>query len=346
MPQGELRRKNNLITAFIWFIFFAVVATLGFWVSLDREVVVAMAGDGELDLNSAEDDLQKDEGIEMGIVLNADSEYMMEMEFGRQLKESDISMKNLYTGHEIVIEAAGIPYKDCPDVVTVKEFKQVPESSYRTSTNKVIYNIRTDRVYEYDITIKDNRLLIKGEPPADRYNLVVLCGVDTDNDILMGITEELISGDGESGIKFYRVKKPESFETDKISELSREMNADFYMELDINSNEDASAYGISSYCNCDYFNPGMTDAEAADIITRAVALATHNKGLGVFNLEENDYLRQIDIPCVRLFVGYDTNPEEKLLLEDSEYEKLIAGGIVSGFEEILDVNTKSALREN
>lgn len=71
----------------------------------------------------------------------------------------------------------------------------------------------------------------------------------------------------------------------------------------------------------------------ADIVTKAVTIASSNRALGLVPAEEDSILREINIPAAQLSAGYLSNGEERDLLRQEAYLEKVAEGVIDAIEE-------------
>ncbi|MGM9607833.1 MAG: N-acetylmuramoyl-L-alanine amidase [Oscillospiraceae bacterium] len=112
--------------------------------------------------------------------------------------------------------------------------------------------------------------------------------------------------------------------TDRADFANRE-NADLFVSIHANSLEDDSYAGIITF-----YHPDKRSSRAfAQAIQAAAAAASGGIDRGVRS-EDYAVLRETDMPAVLVETGFMTCPEELALLQDADYQKLLAEGIAQG----------------
>ena len=116
--------------------------------------------------------------------------------------------------------------------------------------------------------------------------------------------------------------------------MIQEAGADLYIRIGAAENAaEENVYGIQCYYNDEYFIPGFGNVELADIVTRAVTIASSNRALGLIPADEDSILKEIDIPAVQLSAGYLSNDRERNLLQQEAYLEKVAEGILNAIGE-------------
>lgn len=109
--------------------------------------------------------------------------------------------------------------------------------------------------------------------------------------------------------------------------------------VDLHVNADATnerTQGTSVVYNENFYRPGVTNAELADIMERCLVTEIQGKALGIFGDSQNKYplLSMVEVPAVGVEMGYLTNKQEAGLLRKGNYQERIALGIFEGIQEI------------
>lgn len=118
--------------------------------------------------------------------------------------------------------------------------------------------------------------------------------------------------------------------TDRADFANRE-NADLFVSIHANSLEDDSYAGIITF----YHQDKRSSRAFAQAIQAAVATASGGIDRGVRS-EDYAVLRETDMPAVLVETGFMTCPEELALLQDADYQKLLAEGIAQGILDCRD----------
>lgn len=113
--------------------------------------------------------------------------------------------------------------------------------------------------------------------------------------------------------------------SDRVN-LANQENADLYVSIHANALENEEDYeGIYTF----YHPDKPSDKAVAEMIQEAVTSVSGGLDRGA---QSEDYfvLRETDMPAVLIETGFMTCPEELSKLQDPDYQKLLAQGIVQG----------------
>ena len=111
--------------------------------------------------------------------------------------------------------------------------------------------------------------------------------------------------------------------------MMNEWGADAVVRIHCNGSTKSEAHGMGMYVRA-------TGAEAdesyllAQYLLSAMKNKTSARGQGVFKRDSYTGLNWSEVPCVLIEMGYMTNPEEDLLLNDPGYQEKLALGIAEG----------------
>ena len=96
----------------------------------------------------------------------------------------------------------------------------------------------------------------------------------------------------------------------------------------------------------EYFIPKFGNIQVADVLTRNVTVAASNKAIGMAAAESESILWNIQIPAAEICVGYMSNTQECVLLEQEYYQEKLAEGLAKAIEEIYtSMNTSEEAEE-
>lgn len=111
--------------------------------------------------------------------------------------------------------------------------------------------------------------------------------------------------------------------------MMNELEADLVLRLHCNGSSNASANGIGLYVNK---TGGIAEASnaAAEVLLPAMTSATGARADGIFKRDTYTGLNWSTVPCILVEMGYMSNPEEDVKLNDPEYQKLLVQGMVDG----------------
>lgn len=212
----------------------------------------------------------------------------------------------------------------------------------------ILLKLRMDHVMEYKSTMEGNTLTIAYYEPDELYEFIVVldpeaggkdAGVKganlSEKDLTLQVARLVQKKLTTPDVRLYltRTEDVEVAEQDRIG-LAEAVKADFYICLGAESDmENPESYGIQSSYNEEYFIPDFGNANLADIVTKAVTIASSNRAVGLFCAEEDSILKALKMRGVRLSLGYLSNPQEEQLLGEDTYQEKLADGIVNAIAE-------------
>ena len=113
------------------------------------------------------------------------------------------------------------------------------------------------------------------------------------------------------------------------AKMMNEKGVDLVLRIHCNGSTNRSANGIGLYVN-------KTGAIAADSLAAAQAIlprmteATGARSDGIFKRDTYTGLNWSTVPCILVEMGFMSNPEEDLKLNDPEYQKKLVSGMIEG----------------
>ena len=147
--------------------------------------------------------------------------------------------------------------------------------------------------------------------PYDRYERIVVVEAGDDNfssqTLLGDITSELkkLADKDNTPLKIFTTSMSEKEVTvEDKKRLVEETKADLLICLESQKSNNEEKGSISGYYNGDYYLRKLTNAELADIVTRAAATEGEIDALGIFAADDGDeLLRDSKIPAMRLLIN-------------------------------------------
>lgn len=260
--------------------------------------------------------------------------------------QEEIHIDSDYINHIMTITIDGMGTTDLSDSVygSLNGINRIQTAEW---DGQLILMVVTDDIYEYGAILENQRLMITLKTPGELYDRIVVIdaghgGSDTgivansvtESEFALDIAERVRGLLAEEGIRVYmtRTQKENPDGTDRVL-LANGVRADMYVSLHLGEGEE---YGISARYNGTYFTPALTNAELADLLVRCTAEAVNNRGIGVFELEEqadsdeqreDEALYHAQVPAVYLTLGAPGNREEAALLCREDYRQDLAQGI-------------------
>lgn len=117
--------------------------------------------------------------------------------------------------------------------------------------------------------------------------------------------------------------------------MMNELGADLVLRLHCNGSENQSANGIGLYVTA----TGAIAEEsalAAEALLPAMTEATGARADGIFKRDTYTGLNWSEVPCILVEMGYMSNPEEDVKLNDPQYQALLVQGMVEGICRFFD----------
>lgn len=215
----------------------------------------------------------------------------------------------------------------------------------------ILLKFQMDHVMEYKSTMEGNTLTIACYEPDELYEFIVVLDPEaggrdegagganlSEKDLTLQVARLVQKKLTTPDVRLYltRTEDVEVSEQDRIG-LTEAVKADFYIRLGAESDmENPGIYGIQSSYNEEYFIPDFGNANLADVVTKAVTIASSNRAVGLFCADEDSILKALKTRGVRLSLGYLSNPQEELLLGQDVYQEKLADGIVNAIAEACD----------
>lgn len=224
----------------------------------------------------------------------------------------------------------------------------------------VILKFSMDQVMEYRSTLDGGGLTIAWYEPHELYDYIVILdpaweneekrkeveeGVETRpedeepsrEDITLQVAKCVQKRFSLEKVRLYLVR-PEDRETapgDRTAFVDA-VDADLYLRISVSRADTEESYGIQGFYNEEYFIPGFGNADLADLITRSVTISASNRAVGLESAGEKSILRELKIPAAEVSLGYLSNPLERYLLGQENYQEKLADGCIAAISQAID----------
>lgn len=111
--------------------------------------------------------------------------------------------------------------------------------------------------------------------------------------------------------------------------MMNELGADLVLRLHCNGSENSSANGIGLYVTK---TGGIAEesARAAEFILPAMTAATGARADGIFKRDTYTGQNWSTVPCIMVEMGFMSNPEEDVKLNDPAYQQKLVEGMTEG----------------
>lgn len=212
----------------------------------------------------------------------------------------------------------------------------------------IFYSTGEEQTEEEMVSVISNSIKQEITPKTSQQLVVVIdpaCGegdkgVTTkdgyaEKDFTLQVAKLLQEKISEPDIKVYftRTDDKELAKEERL-QFVQETDADLYLQIGVSVDEDTAKYGIQGYYNEKYVIPEFGNAEWADRVVQKVTLAVGNRGISLENAKADSILRQLEIPAAQVNLGFFSNSQEALLMQQEDYQHKLAQGIADAIYEI------------
>lgn len=220
------------------------------------------------------------------------------------------------------------------------------EAAVSATCGSVILTL--DGLYQTEGSVMENQLLLSFSDLAEQYEHLVIIdaahgGTDTGNtaahaeekDLTLAISRQVMKYKEELekkgiGVLFTRTKD----DTLSIQErLLYAKNADLFISIHINTNNDPDASGIQAFLS----RAGNEESKAAaEICISSLCEKLKTSNDSVFLETDSKLLSNMEIPAFEIQIGFISNPKELKNLKTKEYQKKAAAGIKNAILEYFE----------
>ncbi len=229
----------------------------------------------------------------------------------------------------------------------------ITEGVYEYAGGTTLIKFTLAEVYECKSVLEEGYLYIDFVLPGEVYDKIIVIdaayggaenGIVTDDliekDINLDIVKRLKVLLDSSDVKVYytRTTDVEIAPVERIA-LANDTAADMFISVQLNTSEDVTLYGAEAFYNDSYYIPGFGNIGLADTVERALVTEISTRGNGLFAAGEADILLQnAEIPATIIKVGYASNEQEALLLQQESYREKIALGLYNAILTVYENN--------
>lgn len=323
-----------------------IAAALFFVIYLGQNRIVVIANTGDSSNFTVFSEAGELPG--QSILLQEDKEAGMSLKIPVEtaIGPENILMENQYVGKRLVIflrGATGFFYENTK-ITGYQEALQ--GASYTVESEGVTIYLQFSKLFEYESTLENGYLRVNVYKPSERYEKVVVLGIepsekisDKESAILYQIEGKLKALLENEGIRVYTgTEEDKALSVEEKQMLVEETDADLYLGLLLDEAEDKEQFGSYVCYNGLYFRPGLTNGTLADIMERELVTAINGKALGLTE-QEDGILGELSVPAVIICPGYLSHEVEGQLLKQDTYQDKIASGIYQGVLKIFEGGT-------
>ena len=263
----------------------------------------------------------------------------------------DVQIQNRYIDHELWIGIEGASTEFYGKEYIMANLEKITYGGYDFADKVLWIKFSMNDVYEFKSTMNNGKLTIEAQKPQDVHKKIVVLdaghgGSDKgflegrlkEKDVALDVLLILQEKFKDSDIKVYYTRTDDIRTDDhKRVQLANRVNADMLISIHADYAEDSSVNGVTTIYNGDYFIPEFNSIILSDILEQSVAGKTGAKANGLLAATEDDYLvKNATVPAAQINIGYLSNQDEKELLAEEEYLKLVADGIYEAIMEIYE----------
>lgn len=339
-----MQQKLIKTTAVFSVIFFVISMGIIVYMSVSKVITIEGVAQDEVNEAASVTEVKTGEGAKENLVFElgeADSSYLR-IPIPKGCKADDILIENHYMDKELWIFVPSTE-KDFYVGNTISGNREaIEQGTFENKKEGIALNFRLTGIYECRTILENENLYISFQTPREIYDKIIVidpaCGGTDMGYIADGISEKEVTLEiarklkeklDDSDIKVYytRMDDENPSEENRVS-LANDAQADMYIRIQVNWDEDASVYGTETIYNGDYFIPGFGSVELADWLEREVVTSIKGKALGLVEAGEDTYtVREATVPVAAINVGYISNKQEAILLQREEYTDKVATGI-------------------
>ena len=282
---------------------------------------------------------------ELAITDSADG--AIRISFPDKVDASTITVENLYMDRSVNVTIPGITAKGYAFGTVEADTDVVKTAAYREVSGTVVVSVSVDGVWDYEVAVENNRIVLTPYKAAEKNDLVVMImpvgGTSLIGpDYLMseiGITTETAKITeflgNENNIRYYVTNDigSERAFTDVIA-FYLDLQPDMVICIGLSKENDTAVYGMKAQYDDAYFDTRISNVNLAEALLRNVATTAKDKALSIDAAVDESSLKYFACPAAYISIGYVSNEQELALLLKEDYLKEIAKGIVNGTLEV------------
>lgn len=345
-------KDNMRLSLGLWTVLCGACMAVMLLFAADKTIVIADASQDQTGL--AVDGAQAGHG-EHEVLLTLRRTYSVTGSFSvplqKGIKPENVVVDNRYMDRELWIYIQNGDKDFYENSVLSGDVTCIRDGCLEARDDGILLKLSMTDVMEYRSTLEGDTLTIAASQPHDLYDFVVVldpagggnaAGIDgyglTEKELALEVARQVQKKFDMSNVRLYvtRTEDVDLADEDRIG-LVEAVNADLYIRITAQADpDDPAAYGIQGCYNAEYFIPGFGNANLADVVTKAVTIASGNRAVGLVPSDDDSILHDIDTVAMELSVGYLTNPQESALLGQEVYREKLADGILDAVREACD----------
>ena len=263
----------------------------------------------------------------------------LRIELPENTKESDINIEINHIKQTMSIRIKNNDSSYMKINPTVGSCNHIADLTYYRDKHEACIDIQLDSVYEYESSIQENQLVIKFVNPRDIYDHIIVldaghggkdAGTNRNGILEKDLTLQMVMYakelfDDDENIKVYYTRLDDSKpELKERVQLANELNADYFLSVHINSNEDSREPNGTEVL---YYTKDNRSKEFAQICTDEESKALNSRNRGITVGDSICIIGNSRVPVALVEVGFISNNNEFGLLCSKSYQKKAAQGI-------------------
>lgn len=269
---------------------------------------------------------------------------------------ADVTITNDYMNHRIGIMIPGADGNYLYDYPMVGKSSHIDDLTYETESGAGVLTITLDQVYEAEQTAEGNYLYLDFLTPHEVYDKVVVIDAghggkdpganrqeiyekDIDLAIVCYLKEQLeAAGDTTLGVYYTRTDDTNPSLERRVG-LANEVEADLFISVhnnSIRSGQSSSIRGTAVLYDETETEEALGSMRLAQICLDALTTELGSTDKGLVDGNGIYIIQNARMPAALVEVGFVTNPEERKLLNDPEYQKKAAQAIYDAIYQALE----------
>lgn len=353
MSERQKRRdkQNMWLSLLLWVVLCGGCMWTMLQFAADKTIVIADVSQDQVGLSvgaSQIGDTQQDTLTELKLTEAAGMAGSFCVPLPAGIRPENVFMENRYMDRQlwIYVQSSEVDFFDANAIYG--DVSSVLRGYTEVSEDTILLKLEMADLMEYRSTLDGNVLTIACNEPKELYDFLVVLdpaggGSDaeadgsaiTEDELALEVARQVQRKFAVPNVRLYltRTENVEVSEQARV-EFVEAVGADLYIRVGAQEDVDnPGTYGVLGCYNEEYFIPGFGNADLADVLTRQVTIVSSNRAEGIIPAAGDSILQSIRIPAAELFLGYLSNPQEEVLLEQEFYQQRLAEGIVSAVGE-------------
>lgn len=352
--KNSVEKRNMRLSLCLWVMLCSVCMAVMLWFDLDKTIVIA-------DVSQDQPGLSVDAG-QSGF---AGQEALAELELRKTygildsfcvplpagIRPESVFMENRYMDRELWIYVQSEETDFFEKNALYGDVSSILSGYSEAREDGILLKLEMKDIMEYRSTLDGDVLTVASSTPRELYDFLVVLdpvgggsdyGIDDygllEKELALEVARQVQRSFSMSNVRIYltRTEDVEITEQARV-EFTEAVRADLYIRLSARKDaQNPDTYGIQGYYNEEYFIPGFGNADLADVLTRQVTISSSNRAVGIFPAAGDSILRNIKVPAAELSLGYLSNSQEEMLLEQEVYRLKLADGILNAVSEVCE----------